>query len=86
MKRVRGFTNLIFDMVDETTNLIELTHNEVVTRTLRRFAFFEPVKTVASVVTGIQYGIAGTVFRSIRGINGVTRVSVNALANVAEAG
>ena len=86
MKRVRGFTDLIFDVVDETTNLIELTHNAVVTRTQRRFAFFEPVKTVANVVTGIQCGIAGTVFRSIRGINGVTRVSVNALANVAEAG
>jgi pimeloyl-ACP methyl ester carboxylesterase len=86
MKRVRGFTDLIFDVVDETTNLIELTHNEVVARTVRRFAFFEPVKTVANVVTGIQGGIAGTVFKSIRGINGVTRVSVNALANVAEAG
>ena len=33
MKRVRGFTDLIFDVVDETTNLIELTHNEVVALT-----------------------------------------------------
>jgi len=86
MKRVRGFTDLIFDVVDETADLIELTHNEVMARTRRRCAFFQPVKSVADVVTGIHGGIAGTVFKSIRGINGVARLSVNAVTNIAAAG
>jgi len=84
MRRIRGFIDLVFDVVDETNNLIELTHDEVVARSVRRFAPVEPAQTVAKVVTGIQGVIAGTVFRSIRGINGATRRSVNALADVVE--
>ncbi len=72
MRRIRGFIDLMFDVVDETNNLVELTHDEVVARTVRRFAPVEPVKTVAKVVTGIQGVIATTVFKSIRGINGAS--------------
>lgn len=86
MRRIRGFIDLVFDVVDGTNKLVELTHDEVVARTVRRFAPVEPVKTVAKVVTGIQGVIAGTVFKSIRGINGATRQSVNALADVVETG
>lgn len=86
MQRIRGFTDLVFDVVAETTNLVERTHDDVVERSVRRFAAVEPAKTTAKVVTGIQGAIAGTVFKSIRGINGITRVSVNAIADVAEAG
>jgi pimeloyl-ACP methyl ester carboxylesterase len=86
MRRIRGFIDLVFDVVDQTNNLVEQTHDEVVARTVRRFAPVEPVKTAANVVTGIQCGIATTVFRSIRGINGAARRSVNALAGVVETG
>jgi hypothetical protein len=86
MRRIRGFIDLVFDVVDETSNLVELTHDEVVVRTVRRFAPVEPVKTVAKLVTGIQGAIAGTVFKSIRGINGATRRSFNVLADVVETG
>ncbi len=48
MQRIRGFIDLVFDVVDETNNLVELTHDEVVARTVRRFAPVEPVKTVAN--------------------------------------
>lgn len=85
MKRVRGLIELVFDVVDETTRLVERTHDEVVERSVRRFAPIEPVKTVAKAVTGVQGLIATTVFKSIRGINGVTRLSVNGLADVGEA-
>ena len=30
MRRVRGFIDLVFDVVDETTNLVERTHDAVV--------------------------------------------------------
>jgi hypothetical protein len=77
---------LVFDVVEETTNLVERTHDAVVERTVRRFAPVEPVQSTAKVVTGIQTAISGGVFESIRVVNGITRFAVNAVADVAEAG
>ncbi len=86
MRRIRGFIDLLFDVVDETNNLVERTHDEVVARTVRRLAPVAPVHTVAKVVTGVQGVIATTVFKSIRGVNGASRRSVNALTDVVETG
>lgn len=86
MRRIRGFIDLLFDVVDETNNLVERTHNEVVARSVRRFAPVEPVQSVAKAVTGIQGVIATTVFKSIRGVNSASRRSVNALTDVVETG
>jgi pimeloyl-ACP methyl ester carboxylesterase len=86
MRRVRGFIDLVFDVVEETTNLVERTHDAVVERSVRRFAPVEPAQSTAKVVTGIQTAISGGVFESIRVINEITRFSVNAVADVAEAG
>ena len=70
MRRIRGFIDLVFDTVEVTTNLVERTHDAVVDRSVRRFAPIEPAKSTAKVVTGIQTVISGTVFESIRVING----------------
>ena len=86
MRRVRGFIDLVFDAVEETTNLVERTHDAVVDRTTRRFAPVEPAKSTAEVVTGVQKAISLVTFESIRVINGATRFAVNAAADVAEAG
>jgi pimeloyl-ACP methyl ester carboxylesterase len=86
MRRARGFIDLVFDVVEETANLVERTHDAVVERSVRRFAPIEPAKTTAHVVTGIQTAISGSVFESIRAINGITRFAVNGVADVAEAG
>jgi pimeloyl-ACP methyl ester carboxylesterase len=86
MRRARGFIDLVFDMVEETTNLVERTHDSVVERSVRRFAPIEPAKTTAKIVTGVQTAISRGVFESIRAINGLTRFTVNAVADVAEAG
>lgn len=86
MRRARGFIDLVFDVVEETTNLVQRTHDAVVERSVRRFAPIEPAKSTAKVVTGIQTAISGGVFESIRVINGITRFTVNAVADVAEAG
>jgi pimeloyl-ACP methyl ester carboxylesterase len=86
MRRTRGFVDLVFDVVEETTNLVQRTHDAVVDRSVRRFAPIEPVKTPAKLVTGVETAISGGVFESIRLLNGVARFAVNALADVAEAG
>ncbi len=86
MRRVRGFIDLVFDVVEETTNLVQRTHDAVVDRSVRRFAPVEPAASTAKAVTGIETAISGGVFESIRVINGITRFTVNAVADVAEAG
>lgn len=86
MRRVRGFIDLVFDVVEETTNLVERTHDAVVDRSVRRFASVEPAASTAKAVTGIETAISGGVFESIRVINGISRFTVNAVADVAEAG
>jgi len=78
--------DLVFDVVEETTNLVERTHDAVVERSVRRFAPVEPAKSTAKVVTGVQKAISSGVFESVRVLNGISRFTVNAVADVAEAG
>ena len=86
MRRVRGFVDLVFDVVEETTNLVERTHDTVVERSVRRFAPIEPAKSTARIVTGIETAISGGVFESVRVLNSISRFTVNAVADVTEAG
>ncbi len=85
MRRTRGFIDLIFDVVEETTNLAERTHDAAVQRSVRRFAPIEPVRNAAEVVTGIETTISGRVFESVRAISGITRDAVNGVADATEA-
>jgi len=78
--------DLVFDVVEETTNLVERTHDTVVERSVRRFAPIEPAKSTARIVTGIETAISGGVFESVRVLNSISRFTVNAVADVAEAG
>jgi len=86
MRRTRGFIDLAFDLVDSSTHLVERTHEAVVGRWARRLASVGPARGAVRVVTGIQTGLAAGVFKSIRMVNGITRFSVNAVADVTEAG
>ena len=86
MRRIRGFVDLIFDVVEEATNLAERTHDGVVERSVRRFAPVEPAKSTAKAVTGLQTTISKGVFESIRLVNEVTRTTVSSIADIAEAG
>lgn len=86
MRRTRGFIDLVFDVVEQTTHLVERTHDAVVERSVRRFAPIEPAKRTAKVVTTVQTTISGAVFSYVRAVNGISRVAVNAAAALAEAG
>lgn len=86
MRRLRGFIELTFDLVEETTNLVERTHDAVVERSTRRIGSNGIVESGSKVVAGIQVAISGGVFQSIRLISGMTRITVNAAAAIAEAG
>ncbi|MEM9727762.1 MAG: hypothetical protein AAF997_04200 [Myxococcota bacterium] len=84
MKKARGFIGLVFDAVQETTHLVERTHDAVVDRTTRRFAPVEPARSTAAVVTGAQLAISGGVFESIRLVNGWVRLGTDAALDVVE--
>ena len=77
---------MTFDLVEETTDLVERTHDAVVERSMRRFASSKVVESTAKVVTGIQKGVSRGVFGSIRLINGVTRSALDVAADVVENG
>ncbi|MGD8825099.1 MAG: hypothetical protein PVI24_08980 [Myxococcales bacterium] len=86
MRRIAGFLDLTFDLVEQTTNLVERTHDASVARSVRRFAPIEPAKSVADLVTGIQYTISATVFGSIRLGNRFARLATGAATRLAEVG
>ena len=85
MQRLRGLVDLVFDVVEETTNLVQRTHDAAVERSVRRFAPIEPAKSTAQAVTAVQGAIASGVFETIRTLNGVARFVVDAGASIAEA-
>lgn len=84
MRRIRGLIDLVFDLVDETTLLVERAHGGSVARWTRRFAPVEPARRAANAITRLQTGIAGGVCNSIRLINGITRWSTGAVADALE--
>src|SRR4030042_2578085 len=85
MQRLRGLVDLVFDVVKETANRVELTHDAARERAVRRFAPIEPARSIAQAVSAVQGAIAGGVFETIRSLNGVARFAVDAGASVAEA-
>jgi pimeloyl-ACP methyl ester carboxylesterase len=84
MRRIPGFLDLTFDLVEQTTNLVERTHDASVARTVRRFAPIEPAKSVADLVTGIQCTISASVFESIRLGNRFARTATRVATGIAE--
>lgn len=75
---------LVFDVVHESTSLVERAHDAAVARTKRRFAPVEPAKTAAEVVTGAQLAISGGVFESIRAVNELVRAGADSAFDLAE--
>jgi pimeloyl-ACP methyl ester carboxylesterase len=75
---------LALDVFEETTNLVERTHDAVVARSVRRFAPIEPAKTTAEIVTTVQTAISGTVFFSLRSAGAVARLGLDRVADLAE--
>ncbi len=75
MKRWKGTIDLLFDAVEETTDLVERTHASVAERSVRPFAVVEPLATVAGAVRGTHDITAKVVYKTIRAVTrGVKRL------------
>jgi pimeloyl-ACP methyl ester carboxylesterase len=82
MKRLKGFIDLMFDAVGETTNLVERTHLAVAKRSVRRFVPVEPVSTPAQAVNEVHEVVAAGVYKSIRVVNRGIRAVLNVGADL----
>jgi len=82
MKRLKGFIDLMFDAVGETTNLVERTHLAVAKRSVRRFVPVEPLSTPAQAVNEAHEVVASGVYKSIRVVNRGIRAVLNVGADL----
>ena len=77
MSRLKGLINFVFDMVDETTGLVERTHMSVIDRSVGHVPPVEPVESVANEIGEAQKVIAQSVYQAVRGVNEGVRMLVN---------
>ena len=82
MKRWKGLVDFVFDMVDETTSLVERTHIAVTDRSLRYVPPIEPIESVATEVGDAQKMIARGVYDVVRGVNKGVRTVVSGIAGL----
>jgi pimeloyl-ACP methyl ester carboxylesterase len=73
MRRVRGLKDLIFDTVEDTTNLVERTHASVARKSLERYAPIEPLTTPARAIHAIHSLTAAGVYATIRTVNRIVQ-------------
>ncbi|MFZ5571796.1 MAG: esterase/lipase family protein [Thermodesulfobacteriota bacterium] len=82
MPRLEGLKDLVFDVVEEVTNLVERTHLSVSERTTRRFAPVEPLSTPGSALQTAHDKTAEGVYGTIRTVNRGVRQALNAAFQV----
>ena len=69
MQRLRGSTELLFDTVEQVTNLVERTHTASAAKVFRPLAAIEPTATVSAPVKAVHDTTAGGVYQAIRSAN-----------------
>jgi triacylglycerol lipase len=75
LQRLNGSKDLIFDAIEETTNLVERMQALVVNKTARPFTLADPLKTIATAVKAINFVHSTVVYESIRMVNrGVRKI------------
>jgi triacylglycerol lipase len=75
LQRLNGSKDLIFDAIEETTNLVERMQSLVVNKTARPFALVEPLKIIASAVKAVHVVHSTVVYEAIRMVNrGVQKI------------
>jgi len=87
IKKLWGLKNLVHDAVEETTNLVERTHDSVAEKPLRYLQYVPGVDKSAEAIVGAEQSTAGAVFDAIRRVNrGIDRVTDTPLSLAAEHG
>src|SRR6202008_903265 len=71
VKRLKGLRDLVFDAIEDTTNLVQRTHETVAERAVRRYVPVEPLQTSAEAVNAVHLAGAAAVYATIRGVSRV---------------
>lgn len=69
IKKIWGLKNLVFDAIEETTNLVERNHDSVAQKPLRYLQHVPGVDKSAEAIVGAEQATAGLVFEVIRRVN-----------------
>jgi triacylglycerol lipase len=69
MHRLTGTKDLIFDAIEETTNLVERMHALVSTKSIRPLTLIQPLAAVAQAVQAVHDTTAAGVYETIRLVN-----------------
>ena len=84
--RITGAKDLIFDAIEETTNLVEQMHRLAARNTFRPLALIEPVATVSQAVKAIHDTTASGVYQMIRTVNTGVRKLLDASTGLVVSG
>ncbi len=75
LQRLNGVKDLIFDVIEETTNLVERMHALVAGRAFHPLSLVEPLAAIAKAIKAAHHIPSGVVYESIRLINrGVQKI------------
>lgn len=87
IKKIWGLKNLVFDVIEETTNLVERTHTSVAKKPLRYIEHVPGAAKRATAIIEAEQATAGVVYDTIRSISrGIDRVTDAPLSVAAELG
>jgi pimeloyl-ACP methyl ester carboxylesterase len=76
MRRLIGLRDFVFDAIEQTTNLVEETHDSVARKPLRALGLIEPLGAAAETLDAPRSAIAKLVFNRIRATSrGVQAIS-----------
>lgn len=83
MKRLKGFRDLVFDIVRGSTDLAEHTHRQVSDQVAELFPPVDPARAAVQFVNTVQMSIASSVYTSVRWVNNsvhqASRVAADAI-------
>jgi pimeloyl-ACP methyl ester carboxylesterase len=77
MQRLRGLKKLIHDAIDETTKLVQVTHQSVSRKRTRHIGLVPSAKSAARAAEQIEQFIAGGVYGIIRAVNRVVDIATD---------
>ena len=82
IKRIKGAKDLVFDAVEETTNLVERMHSLAAKKSTQPLALIEPLATLTRGVKTVHDSIASGVYEIIWIVNREVEKMLNAVTGL----
>lgn len=86
IKRAKGAKDLVFDAIEETTNLVQRMHVLTADKSVRPLTLIEPLATLTQAVKTVHDSTASGVYGMIRIVNRGVKILLDAGTGLAETG